>query len=222
VSSSTSRPAIPLRARNATTLKLEIVRLVREKLRTDNLESIVVKPLCQELGIAPATFFNHFPGKTDVLIYFIQLWTVRLEFLSLEKCGHEAGMRFLEALFAVFAEDVEEHPRLMQEIISYIATAESRPEFRPIGKVDLLLAWPQLNGVEELEVRDVGDVMREHISVIYQGKKNSTRLEESLFESLVSLFYGYPMTAKVLQISDISKGLRRQLETVWQGHQLGK
>ena len=212
--------AIPLRQRNAAMLRLEIVEAIKEKLRSTSLENIVVKPLCLELGIAPATFFNHFQGKADVLTYFIQLWTVRLEYISLQKCRHVNGQAFLDALFSTLAQDIQEHPRLMLEIISYIAKIENRPDMRSIDRVDMKLAWPELTGIESMPVRDVGDVFRQHIKEVFKGKKNSQKKELVLFESLVSLFYGYPLAAKVMQNKDIQAGVERQLAVIWRGNDL--
>lgn len=212
--------SIPLRQRNAVNLRLAVVNAMKEKLRSTSLENIVVKPLCQELGIATATFFNHFPGKVDVLLYFIRLWTVRLEYLAASYSENKKGKDFIEALFKVLAADIKDHPRLMLEIIAYIARVEKKPGSYPIEGADLLLAWPELKGIEQFQTRDLGDIFHEHIREVVRLKKRSKKHESILFESLVSLFYGYPLTVKVLQIKNIDSGFERQLETIWRGHDL--
>jgi len=223
---STDKP-IPLRQRNAVNLRLAVVDMVKDRLRETTLDNIVIKPMCKELGIATATFFNHFPQKTDILIYFIELWTARLEFEALEKTGGVKGTLLIEAMFSLLADDIAEHPRLMLEIIAFIARADSRPSGPQVSAVDLQLAWPNLIGIADRASKELGEVLRENIEVAFERevkpvaktnaamKKLDSENKRRLFESLVSLFYGYPLAAKVIGIENISGGIHSQIQLLW-------
>lgn len=217
---------IPLRQRNAANLRLAVVDAIKEKLRDTTLDNIAIKPMCKELGIAAATFFNHFPQKTDVLIYFIELWTVRIEFEALKKTEGVKGKPFIEAMFSLLADDIAEHPRLMLEIIAFIARADSRPTGPGISDADLLLAWPDLSGIEKMPARELGAILKEHIEVIFESeikpnaKRNTAERKTLLFEALVSLFYGYPLATKVIAIENINSGITTQIQLLWHAFDL--
>jgi hypothetical protein len=70
------QPDFPLRQRKYARTKLALMNAALERLKDKSLEEISVRELCEEAEVSEATFFNYFPSKTDLLVYFVQLWTI--------------------------------------------------------------------------------------------------------------------------------------------------
>ena len=64
------------RDRKLAQTRLALLTALRERLAERPLEEINVRELAEAADVSEATFYNHFPTKTDLAIYFVQLWSV--------------------------------------------------------------------------------------------------------------------------------------------------
>jgi len=108
---------LPLREKKYATQKLKILDAFDEKLKTKSLADISVKEIAAELEISEMTFFNYFGSKKEVLIYFIELWSLEMQILIEEK-------EPIESIYLIFeetAKTIEKNPNLFMEIVSAMA-----------------------------------------------------------------------------------------------------
>ena len=70
--------ALPLRQRKFARTKLALLDATLESLRSRSLDEVRVADLCAAADISPASFFNYFPQKADVLVYHVQLWSLEI------------------------------------------------------------------------------------------------------------------------------------------------
>jgi len=108
---------LSLREKKYATQKLKILDAFDEKLKSKSLVEISVKEITQELEISEMTFFNYFGSKKEVLVYFIELW-------SLEMQMHIEGYESVDAIYRIFektAESIEKNPNLFMEIVASMA-----------------------------------------------------------------------------------------------------
>ena len=127
----TGLQALGLRERKTARARLALLDAVVERLGDRSLESIPVKDLCAAAEVSEPSFFNYFPQKTDLLVYFIQLWSVDMGWrLSLRKPGSTARSA-VEDLFVETARQMDEGPGLMAEIFAFQAKNGSAPIFSP-------------------------------------------------------------------------------------------
>jgi len=108
---------LSLREKKYATLKLKILDTISQKLKNKSLADISVKEIAKELDISEMTFFNYFKSKKEVLVYFIELWSLQMQ-LSIE------DKTPLEAIYKIFEETaimIEENPNLFMEIVASMA-----------------------------------------------------------------------------------------------------
>ncbi len=117
-----------------------------ERLGDRSLESIPVKDLCAAAEVSEPSFFNYFPQKTDLLVYFIQLWSVDGWRLSLRKPGSTARSA-VEDLFVETARQMDAGPGLMAEILAFQAKNGQCPYIQPLGNAEKILRFPDRPGM---------------------------------------------------------------------------
>ena len=108
---------LPLREKKFARVRLAILSVVLQLTKERSLADISVREICELAQVAPATFFNYFPSKEDVLVYYMRLWSIPVTL----QCRAVATQRtVLDAIITVFdftAREMEQYPRLMFEII---------------------------------------------------------------------------------------------------------
>ncbi len=128
---------LSLREKKQATLKLNILDTFDEKLKTKALADISVKEIAHDLEISEMTFFNYFGSKKEVLIYFIELW-------SLEMQMYIEGLPPLEALYRIFEETatmIEKNPNLFMEIVATMALQGIVKKDMNIGRAERILRF---------------------------------------------------------------------------------
>ena len=128
---------LSLREKKQATLKLKILDTFDEKLRTKALANISVKEIAKELDISEMTFFNYFGSKKEVLVYFIELW-------SLEMQMHIEGLEPLEAIYRIFeetAKTIEKNSNLFMEIVASMALQGMAKKNISVGKAERILRF---------------------------------------------------------------------------------
>ncbi len=108
---------LPLREKKYATLKLKILDTFDKKLKEKSLSDISVKEIAKELDISEKTFFNYFSSKKEVLIYFIELWSLEMQILI-------EGKEPIESIYLIFeetAKTIEKNPNLFMEIVASMA-----------------------------------------------------------------------------------------------------
>lgn len=73
-----AKTKIPLRERKLAQTRLALL----EELEAKPLADVRARDLCERVGISEATFFNHFASKSELLLYFVLLWSVEMGCLS--------------------------------------------------------------------------------------------------------------------------------------------
>ena len=105
----TTLAEIPLRQRKQAQTRLALLDAVLARLdgkRT--LDDIPVKELCDAANISQASFFNYFPSKTDLLVYFVQIWSLDLAGRVHTGAGGAAGSSAREAIESIFVSTARE------------------------------------------------------------------------------------------------------------------
>ena len=136
---------LPLREKKFARVRLTILSVILQLTKERSLADISVREICELAQVAPATFFNYFRSKEDVLVYYMQLWSIPV---TLQCRAVAAQGTVLDAVVAVFdytAHEMEQYPRLMFEIIAYIAHATEPPHLPSLTRAERLLAFPNLS-----------------------------------------------------------------------------
>ncbi len=171
---------LSLREKKQATLKLKILDTFDEKLKTKALVDISVKEVAKELDISEMTFFNYFGSKKEVLIYFIELW-------SLEMQMHIEGHEPLEAIYRIFdetAKTIEKNPNLFMEIVASMALQGMAKKDISVGKAERILRFEK---DVPYEVGGFFDIIVPLLSQIESSQDKLARVYLSLFNTCFAM-----------------------------------
>jgi AcrR family transcriptional regulator len=188
---------LPLRERNFARLRLRVLGAVLDLTAHRPFADVSVREICDVAEISQGTFFNHFPSKDAVLVYYMRLWSLRASdrarWAARQGCSWDA----LRAVFAYTADEIEAHPSVMFEIITLVAQATAAPAPLPISRAERLLAFPDITDVESLEPRSVDALLAEALeAAIQQGELPPTTDTALATRFLKALFYGLPLASR--------------------------
>jgi len=171
------------RALHKARTRLDILNAVYELSRETNFRSLKVKSIASRAQVTEMTFFNYFQKKEDILRYMMGIWTLDLMALQLnEPLTGEAAIR---RVFSHTAAQVEKHPELFVNFISYLATSEIDPIANDIDVADRALRYPDSPGLHAAAIPSGNDLLLQHLNEI---DSDVDRMETLIH--LASCFYG--------------------------------
>ena len=194
---------LSLREKKQATLKLKILDTFDEKLKTKALTDISVKEIAKELDISEMTFFNYFGSKKEVLIYFIELW-------SLEMQMHIEGLEPLEAIYRIFeetAKTIEKNPNLFMEIVASMALYGMSKKDIPISRAERILRFEK---DVSYEVGGFPDIVKPLLS-----KLNLTpERHDFIYTALFNTCFATPLLMKCPAFSALKEHYFEQLDFI--------
>jgi len=197
---------IALRERKYATQKLKILNLFDAKLKEKSLADISVKEVANALEISEMTFFNYFKSKREVLVYFIEFWSLEIQ-LKLEQAQ---PLDSKEAIFLVFEETakmIEENYQLFMEIVSSMALYGMPKKDISIGRAERLIRF----GVETHH-REGG--FRELILPLLQTLNIPKERELFIYTALHNTLFSTPLLMKCEGFGGLKERYFEQIETI--------
>jgi len=209
---------ISLRERKFAKTRLGLLKAAVEEMQDHPLEEISVKDLCEAVMVSEATFFNYFPRKTDLLTYYLALWTLELAWHGHRAAEETPGLAAITAVFRQAGQKIQSQPGVMGELIAYQARLRERPDTPEITRAERILAFPELEGVEELETTGLDQVLVPNLQyAIEHGELPANTHLHSTVLALVSLFYGVPLALLRGNPQGIVSTYLHQLNVTWAG-----
>ncbi len=188
---------LPLREKKFARVRLAVLSAVLQLTKERSLADISVREICDVAQVAPATFFNYFPSKEDVLVYYMRLWSIPV---TLQCRAVAAQSTVLDAIITVFdftAREMEQYPRLMFEVIAYIAHATEPPHPPSLTRAERLLAFPDLPGAEDVEPQSVDELFTALLQqALRAGELPLSVSIEAVTLLLKTIFYGVPLATR--------------------------
>ena len=215
---------LSLRERKYALRKFAILKSTNDKLLNRALSEITVSEICSSIPISEVTFYNYFPKKSDIILFFMQLWSIELLW-HIKKKNIPPGLKFIEEIFEFNAEVVKKSPNIMAEILIMISQNRGPIEFKELKRAERLLFALKLNCSEEIQEKDLGDNIIPNIQIaIDQGELPKDTNLETVFDSILTILYGVPMSIKYTNFTDMYKKIlsmyRVQLRNLWQALRL--
>jgi len=188
---------LPLREKKFARVRLAILSAVLQLTKERSLADISVREICEVAQVAPATFFNYFPGKEDVLVYYMRLWSIPVALLCRAMAARETALAAISAVFDYTAREMEQDPRLMFEMIAYIAQAQEPPQPPSISRAERLLAFPDLLGAEEVAAQSLDELFTALLrQALRAGELSPSTSIEAVALLLKTIFYGVPLATR--------------------------
>ena len=131
---------LTLREKKYATQKIKILDMFSEKLKEKPLADITVKEISKELEISEMTFFNYFKNKQEVLVYFIEFWSLEMQF-KLEQTESLDARASIYLIFEETAKLIEHNYQLFVEIVSNMALNGIPKKNITIGRAERLMRF---------------------------------------------------------------------------------
>ncbi len=212
---------LPLRARKRARTRLALLDALLSRIGPRGIDQIPVKELCAEVEISEVTFFKYFPAKSDLLTYFIQLWTIEMAWHASQAAQAQgSGLEAIGEIFARTAQDAARNIDIMLEIIAHQARMPKDLVLPGVSTAERLLRFPDLAGVETLPSEGLEAILPRFLQVAI-GKRELPPSSDiaSLTLALSCIFFGVPLCVGRHDPAAIAPLYRQQLALVWAGAQ---
>lgn len=212
------QPDFSLRQRKYARTKLAMMNAALERLKEMSLEQISVRELCEEVEVSEATFFNYFPSKTDLLVYFVQLWTIEADWHAQRALATGGGLGAIEAIFEFTAQRHAANPEVMAEIFAYQARGKAETPLEEITKVERKTAFPDLDGIEKLSAKGLDSILPDLVAkAVEQGELPEDTDISTVAIALAAIFFGIPIVQRNMRPRSVAELYRSQLNLIWSG-----
>lgn len=209
---------LPLRERKFAQTKLGLLRAAVSELREHPLEEISVRDLCAAVGVSEASFFNYFPRKADLLAYFVRIWALEMTWHARRVVEERGALAAIEDVFARTAREIARHPALMAEIVAFQARLEAPPGPAELSAAERLLAFPDLEGIEDVPAGHLGTLLPWLIDRAIEGGELPAEVDRTLvLATLATVFFGLPVVMRHVDPGRVEPLYRAELEVVWAG-----
>lgn len=199
--------------------RIALVEALLPRLAQRSLEDIQVSELADAADISPATFFNYFPTKANLLTHFIQLWSLQVGIIAREvEAARDSALEAIEALFAATAEQATAGPRVMQEIIVHQARTLPSQWPSPIEHAERRLFLPDIDDVDALPDTGLTDIIPGLLTkAVERGELPTHTHIDQLTLAVASVFFGVPLLVGMQHPEAIAELQRQQLQLLWAG-----
>lgn len=210
---------LPRREQNYARTRIALLDALAERLVDRSLEEIQVSELAEAADISQATFFNYFPSKTELLTYFIQVWSVEVAAVARRvEAEHDSALAAIEALLDHTAVVSGEYPNVMLETIAHQARMPVDLELPSVGVGERLLRLPDEPDVMSLPDTGLSGILPIWLGkAIERGELPRTADVRTLMAAVASVFFGIPLVVGRRSPHAIRPLYRRQLAIIWAG-----
>ncbi len=191
--------------------KQAILNALLTRMDNEAFDQIKISALCKDAAVSQASFYNYFPQKTDILIYYIQLWAVKMHW-QITVNSKLVGLSAIEALFKSTAKICSTQPQLMAEIISFQAKTARIGGACPLTKADKLIAYPNYKAVETVNVENLSALLALNIQQAISNRELPACSDtNSLIVSLCAIFFSVPIIFNQSPLTEIGAAYQQQL-----------
>jgi AcrR family transcriptional regulator len=212
MSNRSSFAQLPLRQRKFAQTKLALLEAALQALESRPLDAITVKELCEAVTISEASFFNYFPRKTDLLVYYVQLWSLEMAWHSERLASRRGGLAAIEEIFALTGRRIAKQPGIMAEIIAEQARMTAPPEFVAISHAERLLVFPELEGIEGIDAIGLEALFPPLLEQAVEAGELPRQTDlTTAMRGLASIFFGLPVVYRRSDPDEVESAYLTQL-----------
>jgi len=209
---------IPLRERKFAQTKYALLEATVEALKSKPLSELTVKEICDVVEISEGTFFNYFPKKTDIIVYYIQIWATEVLWNARKQTDNDTPLKIIESIFIQTGDKLLDGTSIMDEIISYMATMKEKMDFKVLTPAERWIALSEHGGVDEIPAEGLEDLFTPNLIIAVQKGELPVNCNiEAATVALWAIFFGVPLMMRLFNPSLITALYKQQLFLLWAG-----
>ncbi len=184
---------VSLREEKFAMTRLALLDAMLKHVQRTPFAAIKVRDLCRDVKISEATFFNYFPRKTDLLYYFIQLWSIELNY-RVARAPAKTEFEKIVFIFDETANRAKRNPRILSEIIAFQSVTYEKPEIPRISIAERLQAYPDFEEIENISDRGLDSLIPPLLDEAVRKRELPSSADlQLLFVGISSIFFGLPV-----------------------------
>jgi len=210
---------IPLREEKHIRTKLALLNEIASGLKNQTFRDINIKEVCQRVLVSEPTFYNYYPRKRDVFIYFIRLWKIDLSW-HLQRLSKDLSFReVVDAVFDFYAKLHSENPRLFNEMTTALLQEGQRDFIIELSFAEKYLAFPGRKGMVPLSSTSFETDMIKWINKAKeQGVLKETIDSEMLLMNIMSICMSvWAQTESIVKKRPIKEYYTELFNILWEG-----
>jgi AcrR family transcriptional regulator len=178
-----------LRERKAAKLKLLLVDILTEELKSQGFQEINVEKLSEKAMISKVTFYNYFPEKDDILRFFISIWVYRL-IIDCHRLDKQ-GLSALKFIFEDMAASMNENPNLYRNMLGLLSRKGKYEYVQELTLAERAALYPDKR-LHTIEVKlSLGHFLQAQCALaMEQGEINTSLSKEDVSLLIGSLMHG--------------------------------
>jgi AcrR family transcriptional regulator len=195
--------------------KIALMNAFIERLRNSRFEDIAIKDVCRSAEISEGTFFNYFPGKIDVITYYVNLMTMKLIWQARKKASQGKSIALINAFFKELADEFAKI-NIKYELISIMVVQHERPKKATISDIEKHLYFPDLAGIEGIAPLLIDEFFMECLQGAQKNGElpGSVNIDDALV-SLITIMVGTMIAVKFNDVENLKYQYMRQLQILW-------
>ena len=206
----------PLREKKHAKTKLALTEAFIKKMEQEDYDALSIKDICQQVEVSEATFFNYFPKKMDVIIYFHQLFFLKIYWRLEHESQTQDPLQRIMKLLDYLADDIPE-PNVFYKFIGvFLKDRQCKDAVVDISAAEKYYAYPDLAGIEDIKPANMDLYLQELIGqAITQKKINPAVSRDDVWLAVHTILIGTPMSLKD-SFSGLKEAFRKQITWLWQ------
>jgi len=206
-----------LREKKHARTKIGLMNAFMERLETSRFEEISIKEVCRDLEIAEGTFFNYFPKKLDVIVYYLLLTNVKMSWTANRETPASRYLPRIDSLFLQISERLKNNNVIFQ-IISVLLAQNERPKKIAISALEKRLAFPGCEGIEKIPAMAIDEWLTGCIKSALKNRELPPKTKvEDVVVSLVTIITGTLLAVRFNNSKSREYHYLRQLKALWKG-----
>lgn len=211
----------PLKERKYAKTKLTILQCFLKQLETRSIEEITIKELASLAEVSEPTFYNYYPEKADLIITFIQVWSlqVSIHLLNIQKhtSSKVSGYQILESLLRFTAKQTKKNPKLLLEVISFQTKTKSKSKSKKLSEAEKVLLFPHSIETNKFSILGIDGWIQESIRLAIAGGEISPKANiKKISYAIGSIFFGAPIFAYQTH-ENLERVWIDALDCIWRG-----
>jgi len=195
--------------------KIALMNAFIERLRSSRFEDVAIKDVCKNVEISEGTFFNYFPEKIDIIIYYVNLMTMKFAWKARKKASQGKYIALVNAFFEELGDEFAKLD-ITYELISIMIVQHAKPKKAAIPDIEKHLFFPYLAGIEDLSPFLIDEFFRECLEgALENGELPGNVNIDNTLVSLMTIMIGTMIAIKFSDIKNIRYQYMRQLQILW-------
>lgn len=202
-----------VRATKAAQIKVKCVNALSKRLENNSFDDIMLRELCDDVGISKVTFFKYFSCKEELLRYQYRIWCYQL-CIDLDKNG-ATGSKGVHFIFNKLKKDLDKLPSFFLAYISYRVKMDRLPAPFPIRKEEKIMLFPEIEG-KNIEYKSLDQLIEGCvIDAIFHKEINHPESKE-ISELLITMIYGIITRRGTSRRSISTVGIKNAVDSIIQ------